>query len=83
MTLWSNAWRIFRTLNSNVVLFYCVLAGQIEGNKAADKCLSLTVAKWITIRGFSFAKTILENYRQDTKKWTDKAKTLCRASLFS
>ena len=47
-------------LNDDDVLFSWCLAGQIEGDAAADKCLSMIVDKWITIRGFSFAKTVLE-----------------------
>lgn len=67
---------------SDDVLFYWCLAGQIEGDEAADRCLTMIIDKWITIRGFSFAKSILESYKQETKKGTNKAKSLC-STLFS
>ena len=64
------------------VLFYWCLAGQIEGDEAADKSLAMMVNMWITIRGFSFAKSIMEIYKQETKKGTEKAKSL-RSTLFT
>lgn len=64
------------------VLFYWCLAGQIEGDEAADKSLVMIVNMWITIRGFSFARSIMEIYKQETKKGTEKAKSL-RSSLFT
>ena len=58
------------------ILFYWTLAGQIEGDETADKCLALMCDKWITIRGFSFAKNIMELYKQESKKGTAKSKSL-------
>ena len=58
------------------VLFYWILAGKIEGDETADKCLALMRDKWITIRGFSFAKSIMELYKQESKKGTAKSKSL-------
>lgn len=69
-------------LKDGDVLFYWCLAGQIEGDDAADKGLSLIVDLWITIRANSFAKNILEMYKQSTQKGTCKAKSL-RITIFS
>lgn len=61
----------------------CVyVAGEIEGDEAADTSLAMIVEMWITIRGFSFARSIVEIYKQETKKGTKKAKSL-RSTLFS
>ena len=62
--------------NNDDVLFYWCLASQMEGDEAADTCLAMIVKMWITIRGFSFAKNIIEMYKQETKKETEKAKSL-------
>ena len=69
------------TLQDNIlqdcdVLFYWCLAGQIEGDEVADKSLAMIAELWITIRANSFAKNILEMYKQNTKKGTGKAKSL-------
>jgi len=71
-----------RMLKDDDVLFYWCLAGQIEGDDAADKSLSMIIDLWITIRANSFAKHILEMYKQNTQKGTGKAKSL-RSTLFS
>ena len=69
------------TLQANIlqdsdVLFYWCLAGQIEGDEVADKSLAKIADLWITIRANSFAKNILEMYKQNNKKGTEKAKSL-------
>ena len=66
------------TLQANIlqdsdVLFYWCLAGQIEGDEVADKSLAKIANLWITIRANSFAKNILEMYKQNNKKGTGKA----------
>ena len=38
--------------------------------------LSLIVAKYVTIRGFSFTKSVMETYKQVSKKNTSKSKPL-------
>ena len=62
-------------LNDDVFFYWC-LAGQIEGDETADTSLAMIIKMWITIRGFSFAKNIMEMYKQETKKGTEKAKSL-------
>ena len=69
-------------LKDEDVLFYWCLAGQIEGDEVADKSLAMIANLWITIRANSFAKNILEMYKQSTKKGTGKAKSL-RSTLFT
>ena len=64
-------------LNDDDVLFHRCLVGQVEGDKAADTCLKMIFKMWITIRGFSCTKNIIEMYKQETKKETEIAKSLC------
>ena len=68
-------------LNDENVLFYWCMAGQDEGDENAQKCLEKMVEKWITIRGYSFASSIMEMYKQEQKKGTAKSKSL-RSKLF-
>ena len=70
------------TLKDGDVHFHWCLAGQIEGDDAADKTLSMIIDLWITIRANSFAKNVLEMYKQNTQKGTGKAKAI-RSTLFS
>lgn len=41
-----------------------------------EEVLHETTKLWITIRGFSFAKSIIKKYRGETKKRTSKSKGL-------
>lgn len=68
-------------LNDEDVLFHWCIAGQDEHNEAANKCLERIVDKWITIRGHSFASSMMEMYKQQEKKGTGKSKSL-RSKLF-
>ena len=70
------------TVNDDNVLFYWSLAGQDECDKSCQCCLLKLVEKWVTIRGFSFAKNLLELYKQEEKKSTGKEKSL-RSKLFT
>lgn len=70
------------TMNDDNVLFYWSLAGQDEYDKTCECCLFKLVEKWVTIRGFSFAKNLLELYKQEEKKSTGKEKSL-RSKLFT
>ena len=70
------------TVNDDNVLFYWSLAGQDENDKSCQCCLLKLVEKWVTIRGFSFAKNLLELYKQEEKKSTGKEKSL-RSKLFT
>ena len=55
-------------LNDVDVSFYWCLAGQIEGDEAANTTLAMIIKMWIIIRGFPFAKNIMEIYKQETKR---------------
>jgi len=65
------------------VQFYWCLTGvaNLIGTDRADELLEICINKWITIRGFSFADSIQELFKQETKKGTTKAKAL-RKTLF-
>ena len=52
------------------------MAGQDESDEDAQKFLEKIVQKWITIRGHSFANSIMEMYKQKQKKGTGKSKSL-------
>ena len=49
-------------LNDDVLFYWC-LVGQIEGDEAADTSLAMIIKMWVTIRGFSFAKNVMEIYK--------------------
>ena len=49
----------------------------ITGNETEREDVLLALIKlWITTRGFSFAKAVMEKYRNDSKKTTTKSKGL-------
>jgi len=55
----------------------------ITGDETENQdVLSEIIKLWVTIRGFSFAKSIAEKYCKDTKKRTAKSKGL-RTKLFT
>ena len=54
----------------------------ITVDESHDNIFHELIKLWITIRGFSFAKSIVEKYRLATKKRTDKTKGL-RTKLFT
>ena len=64
-------------LDDQNVLFYWCMVGQDESDKDAQKCLEKIVQKWITVRGHSFANSIIEMYKQNQKEETGKSKSLC------
>ena len=63
--------------DDDVQFYWCLLSGNMD-QESADKLLEMLINKWITIRGFSFAKSIMEMYKNETKKGTQKAKALRR-----
>ena len=77
----------FRSRLTNMVVtnddvqFYWCLTGDME-EEVGEMCLEMIVSKWITIRGFSFAASIMEQYKQLNKKGTAKSKSL-RTKLFT
>ena len=54
-------------LDDEDVLFHWCLIGYAH-DELSERCLNQIVDKWITIRGFSFAKSMLEMYKQASKK---------------
>jgi hypothetical protein len=44
----------------------------------AHLLLEKIINTWITIRGYSFVNTIIEQYKQENKKTTQKSKALRR-----
>ena len=42
--------------------------------------LNLVIKKYITVRGFSFTRSVLETFKQETKKSTSKSKPLRKIS---
>ena len=42
-----------------------------------EEVLVVIIKLWLDIRGFSFAKSVMEMYKQETKKSTGKSKSLC------
>ena len=66
------------TIKDDDVLFYWCISSASMSQDCADKLLKNIVNKWITIRGFSFAKTMLEIYKKEIKKGTQKSKALRR-----
>ena len=64
-------------LNDEDLLFDWCLASQFAvESDIADNCLKKIVKKWISVRGNSFAKNVMEIYKQTSKKGTQKAKPL-------
>ena len=53
------------------VLFNWTMTGSDDEN-----LLQQIIKLWVTIRGFSFAKSIMEKYKQESKKSMEKSKGL-------
>ena len=51
-------------LSNEDLLFDWQLAVGLVDKSNSDKCLAKIVDKWIVIRGFSFAKSMMEIYKQ-------------------
>ena len=70
-------------LNDEDLLFdWCMAAQSVVDSDIADNCLKKIVKKWLSIRGNSFAKNVMERYKQTSKKGTQKSKPL-RSKLFT
>lgn len=71
-------------LSASEVHFHWTLASSDMHEDNCDVILEQIVTNWVIIRGFSFTKSILEQYKRETKKGTQKSKplraTLCAAS---
>ena len=55
-------------------MFYILFLDNID--HVRDAVVDMCIDKWITIRGFSFADSIQELFKQKDKKGTGKAKAL-------
>ena len=66
--------------NDDDILFNwtMITGGETENEEVLHEIIKL----WITTRGFSFAKSIMEKYRSESKKRTAKSKGL-RTRLFT
>lgn len=63
--------------DSDVQFYWCLTGMAIEiGDERAEELLEMCIDKWITIRGFSFANSVLEMHKQSTQCGTGKAKSL-------
>lgn len=67
------------TSDSDVLFSWTLITGE---ELLKENILHEMIRLWITIRGFSFAKSIVEKYRIATKKRTAKSKGL-RTKLFT
>ena len=67
--------------NEDVLFFWCMVCCDVP-EEFAKELLKRIVELWTTIRGFSFAKSYMEIYKQKTKKILQRSKAL-RKDLFS
>ena len=68
--------------NDDVQFYWCLTGvANLIGNDRADELLEMCINKWVTIRGFSFADSTKELFKQETKQGISKAKAL-RKTLF-
>ena len=61
--------------DEDVLFFWSILSAEWE-EKEEQALLSMVIELWITIRGFSFARSFLEMYKQANKKSVQKSKGL-------
>ena len=62
--------------DDDVMFYWCLLS--VEIGDAEGELLKIIVNLFITVRGFSFAKSVMEMYKQENKKCTQKSKSLRR-----
>ena len=63
-------------ISNNDVAFYWSMLCTGAGDKEKDELLSRIVDLWVTIRGFSFACSWMEMFKQANKRGTQHAKAL-------
>ena len=63
--------------DENIAFHWSILTIEVEIEEGAV-LLGMMVNLFITIRGFSFSKLLMEMYKQETKKSTQKSKSLRR-----
>ena len=74
---------ISATLSDDDLLFdWCFAAEFVVDQDIADRCLQKIVNKWFVIRRFSFSNSMMEMYKQESKKGTGKSKPL-RTKLYT
>ena len=61
--------------NEDVLFHWATIACNWEENEA-DALLHMLVDHWVTIRGYSFASSYVERYKQKNKKTVQKSKGL-------
>lgn len=61
--------------SDDVAFYWCMLCTD-GGDEEKDELLLRIVNLWVTIRGFSFARSWMEMYKQANKKGTQRAKAL-------
>ena len=59
--------------DENVLFYWAILSVNWE-ERAAEALLCMVVERWITLRGFSSASTMMEKYKQCCKKNLQKSK---------
>lgn len=63
--------------DSDVQFSWCLTGIILKiGESSAEELLEMCIDKWLTVRGHSFADSIQEMFKQQTKKGTAKAKAL-------
>ena len=67
--------------DENLLFDWCFAVECIE-EEVGTQCLEKIIMKWFVIRGFSFSKSLMEMYKQASKKGTDKTKPL-RSKIFT
>ena len=67
--------------DEEISFYWCMLTVNVD-NEIGAELLSMIIDLYITIRGFSFSKSFMERYRQQSKKSTQKSKAL-RKNLLS
>ncbi len=68
--------------SDDVIFQWCLATGTKVGDAESCALLQKVIALYITVRGFAFAKSCLELYKQATKKALAKSKGL-RKELFT
>lgn len=63
--------------DADVQFSWCLTGSILKvGEDRAEELLEMCIEKWLTIRGYSFADSIQELFKQQTKKGIEKAKAL-------
>ena len=61
--------------NEDVLFYLCIVCCEVP-EEIAKEILKSTAELWTTIRGFSFAKSYMEIYKQKTQKTLQRSKAL-------